>query len=612
MLQRLLQKTNLMQTKLSWVPGSIPKYSSFWFTLRRIIYLNSLRKNDLNQIFSLEKSFNIKIKNDLDEGMLPNSYILLILNCIGESPLAIKHSYMGCYPRWMREIFINEIAICSSCLAMGYHSNLFSLKNLISCPIHKIKLTYTCNHCNNYFKRKINGDTFKNPKSCSCGLLHYFSVDNARKPKISENELKALDPIALWLDNLSEYHKVDHRISFKSYRNLELRNNLNDLIFSYSQSLGVNYPEELVIKNQEVSFAKSVNITKANIRFSDDPYFINITSYFNKELLWGDIARIRSGEVYRSISRFFKRKFKININYWYHIFSKSSDPIEISRLIRDNKKAYIAFVYILWTSNTNRNYRWYSHEKNDYLIEGEPIIGHQVSRPPKCEEFHHFGQFLLGVWNSCAIMANDSIVNSVADWSRLEFTNIYFVETFYKYDGENIISKSIYLPRINADSILTSGYFNSLNSLESVRYTYEYLINKRCLTVKENKDIVVVDNLFEGKFIKSKNIYLTKYDSKVKVLIYWCKNKFYVKLFNNEIQSEASRIVDAIEIFKDYVSRFEVNLYESYSTVKIKRNSIGDDLPYLTNINSIKYKGGFWKNYAMLSLLAKMQYKKRY
>jgi hypothetical protein len=119
-------------TRLTWHAGSVLPYASLWHTVQRVCALNCLRSRELPNAAgrALGSRFLLDNRgNSVD--------VALLAKWIGETPEVFRWSHLGALPGWVRAVLVTpNPRVCLSCLAVGYHAALFSVRLLDVCPIH--------------------------------------------------------------------------------------------------------------------------------------------------------------------------------------------------------------------------------------------------------------------------------------------------------------------------------------------------------------------------------------------------------------------------------------------------------------------------------------------
>ena len=62
-----------------------------------------------------------------------------------------------------------KLRFCPACIKLGYHSPLYQLLDIVSCPIHMIPLKTTCPECERIIPYSLSSIVLAHPYSCDCG-----------------------------------------------------------------------------------------------------------------------------------------------------------------------------------------------------------------------------------------------------------------------------------------------------------------------------------------------------------------------------------------------------------------------------------------------------------
>lgn len=417
---------------LSWVPGTIADYASLWYTLNRVVVLNSLRASEIGDLFYEKRSDVPKGFTAETESFVPIEKLALLL---GEDPAVFRLSHRNSFPLWMRPFFYGVPGICLQCLQLGYHTDLFSLKLLEICPIHGCELRRTC-HCGAPFNYRITRIDCVAAGGCRCGRLGLFTSETCRVPSISKSETKFLDPIAEWLEGLANYDRITmfRRLggarSKIGYRQWDFPFS----IFGCSDALGLKYPLELLESGSNFNYQCTSYIRPALVKKEkrQQLYLFEWINWNHWEEQWGDNLRIRAGALYHSLSRYLRKHVVRNHVKWIRIFRDSADPIFIAKTINYDSEAYLAFAYILWLKVTNSEQMWPERKGMLYVRERGRINKSSVSKDPNWEESHHILELLWCIWCEALSRSQEARASGVADWSAIRLDGITLPETFLR------------------------------------------------------------------------------------------------------------------------------------------------------------------------------------
>lgn len=227
-------------TRFTWHPGSIFPYASLWHTILRVAALNRLWSADMPDWPTRPTPTG---KKRLTLHPLHNDFALIdtdaLAAALGENPSVFRWSHFGSLAPWLRNIVTPGFRLCAACIAHGYHSALFSLRLLDTCPIHGEPLADHCD-CGRPFFNKIDPRDFRRDGYCACFRQRFFTRESCRKPALDTDLTCALSPIADWLDKVSQIVRPSNWRG--GHHSADDPNGLVAL-FEWSMSLALAYPE---------------------------------------------------------------------------------------------------------------------------------------------------------------------------------------------------------------------------------------------------------------------------------------------------------------------------------------------------------------------------------
>jgi len=188
--QRLAAVTDT--PRLTWHRGSILPYASLWHTLHRACQLNGLRPRQFITLTAIrEHRWPRGLPCRIDRGRFAA--------VLGEPHEALRWSTLDDAPAWLQTaLFSSAARVCPLCLAAGYHTDLFALHYLQTCPIHAVPLRPECG-CGRPFLPTLSlPDGI--PGSCPCDRLRFFTPELCRRPRMTPAEMGGMNQLVSWLD----------------------------------------------------------------------------------------------------------------------------------------------------------------------------------------------------------------------------------------------------------------------------------------------------------------------------------------------------------------------------------------------------------------------------
>ncbi|MBG6082466.1 hypothetical protein IWX58_004153 [Rubrivivax gelatinosus] len=147
------------ERRYTWHRGSIQPYSSLWLIVLRFALLNrpkpSVLFEDLRGGKTNERMTGLRLDG---RGCWPDHEFIDLrgLSKKLREPLeAFRYSSIGDFPAGFHELFLPSLAICPVCMAEAFHTILFSLRGIVECPVHKVRLLRECARCGKVFKNRV-------------------------------------------------------------------------------------------------------------------------------------------------------------------------------------------------------------------------------------------------------------------------------------------------------------------------------------------------------------------------------------------------------------------------------------------------------------------------
>lgn len=207
-----MSRRQVSPARLTWHVGSVLPHASLWHTLRRVAALNSLRDLELfnrpvmraddvgpSRMRPIRALFNEHAHGTRSALALGN-----VASWLGEAPQLFRWSHLGELPASLRCLVSPAIRLCPACVAAGYHSALFSLVLLRRCPIHGCELVSTC-PTGHPLSDRIDGAVLQQPALCDCGRAAFFTRQTCRRPTMTADDTRALQPVVDWLNRIASF-----------------------------------------------------------------------------------------------------------------------------------------------------------------------------------------------------------------------------------------------------------------------------------------------------------------------------------------------------------------------------------------------------------------------
>jgi hypothetical protein len=295
--------------------------------------------NRVDLLFN-EPSFNV------DRAPAEAISIPLLAASLGEAGSAFAWSHLGLIPVSSRCLFHPFVRVCAACLAMGFHSALFSLKLLRSCPIHQRDFISTC-RCGRYFDPKIARQTRLIAGYCVCGRSAYFTRETCRRPTMDPQDTQALLPIVAWLAGLSTVSRPvpKHAGSRQAHEDKFLPS-----LTAWCNALGIAYPACLRMQNEAASFSHSETpLSRGTISHALQKRLHAVerrsTTKPRRFTLWRDDE---ATTVYRAMARHLRRHVTRGAERFAVGFMLRANPLEMARTMQTSRQAMVAFADLIF------------------------------------------------------------------------------------------------------------------------------------------------------------------------------------------------------------------------------------------------------------------------
>ena len=189
--------------RLTWHPGSVLPYASLWHTVQRVMSLNALRPKELlccarasDQVSATQRVNLLYNEAGANLSAAPIEALSMrsLAQALGEPEAVFTWAHLGRLPRSVRSFISPSIRVCRACLAAGYHSALYSLRLLQTCPIHGCELEDRCN-CGELFAGDQVVLHHMNTGYCRCGHMGFFTRRTCRRPTMRAEETAPISKV---------------------------------------------------------------------------------------------------------------------------------------------------------------------------------------------------------------------------------------------------------------------------------------------------------------------------------------------------------------------------------------------------------------------------------
>jgi hypothetical protein len=179
------EANKLTPTAFCWRPGAIAKYESLWSLLHKFATFNSADSLNIKRILADQGSkddayfrhWKWRGRADLRDfgGLNPAALAKVFQVSLETLSESVIPTYLR--PAETYQLSCEELRYCLVCLRKGFHSVMYQLLFLVTCPAHKEERLRTgCPKCGAKIPYQISVETFENPYCCSKCLDPFSSL----------------------------------------------------------------------------------------------------------------------------------------------------------------------------------------------------------------------------------------------------------------------------------------------------------------------------------------------------------------------------------------------------------------------------------------------------
>jgi hypothetical protein len=336
----------MTEGQLTWHAGSVLPYASLWHTVLRAVHLNALRTRELP--FSASGEWDRPHAIDLlfNEASIygqPSVCVPAFAQALGEPIEAFDWSHLGSLPQSLRCILLPTARICPECIALGYHSALYSLKPLPVCPIHHCAFLERCT-CGRPFSCVMKSNQLWDAAlGCPCGETHFFARETCRRPALDRAQTRPLQALARWLDRMATVSLP--RPTSKDARQVHSEL-FEDGLATWCRELGIHYPADLAGRDDPTIPAfrcawTSLDAVPATPARHASPLKTPPAS----SSVWRDTPEC---SVYRAFERHLRRHVTRHCAAITAEFLALPDPLSMAQKMKSSAQAQVAFAELLF------------------------------------------------------------------------------------------------------------------------------------------------------------------------------------------------------------------------------------------------------------------------
>lgn len=410
---------------LTWYKGTVLPYASLWSTLLRATWLNDLRKGDIYKLAQVED----KNINDIEARSGGSAEIVtLVADVLGENRSSFSSFCLKSQiPEWL---YLDHASArprcCPQCIRLGYHTWLMSIRLVVECPIHHVKLRRSCERCGGDLKMGLAGLAVRS-LGCRCGSKWGAIPYSMRQPTLAQEGINAWSEVAQWVHQAEKMHVNFGESRPDSTEQLALTER-------WCSDLGIPYP---------ACFEKSDyfwHSAKSSIEHWT-PYTAN-TSIKTKNVVGKCYEEFESSpqlSVYKAMSRHLRKQAKENLDQRVVEACQTKDPISLSRDFYQKTPVRDAFLEMLWTRRIETHaylWRWPRREVKDDNKYHVSIFESFFRKPQNFAytesvnyrhdtwlQYHYSALVCLLAWGEAIHQVEKSMDENWADWT---IKNIYW------------------------------------------------------------------------------------------------------------------------------------------------------------------------------------------
>lgn len=339
--------------RLTWHVGSILPFASLWHTVHRAATLNALRNRELPFAVGTDgggpwvRRADLLFNSPLASGQrIPGEALCIrtLAASLGESFAAFSWSHLGQLPQSCLCLFHPYLRLCPACLAGGYHSALYSLRPLESCPIHQCAFIERC-PCGRRVDSEAVLSTSFSAGHCACGRMAYFTREICRRPAMGLEATQNLLPIAAWLQGMAT---VSRPIPSDAGVRLAHDAAFMSSMSKWCEALDISCPANLQFWLSAFKFATCETPLPRSSSTRTTLWSSGIhvpQKKANRKLHWGDSE---ATTVYRAMTRHLRRHVARGTEPFAVDFMANPNPLEMASKMRDSRKAMVAFAELLF------------------------------------------------------------------------------------------------------------------------------------------------------------------------------------------------------------------------------------------------------------------------
>lgn len=406
--------------RLTWHRGSILPYASLWHTVHRVIALNDLVPTELSLCTTASSTHTPTATRTLHllRNENPQVDTAILAHWLGEPADAFRWSHLGKMPQWSACLFMPGMRICTQCVKSGYHSALHSLRLLDVCPIHHTPLVHKC-HCGRAFSERIKPADFVHAGSCVCGRMSYFTKETCRRPTLPAELTQAFEPVVSWLEQVATL--IRPKVSlFRDQRRWD--DAWLSLLPQWCEALDIVYPDIFerpppVARRVLLQFqgGKGIQRTIA-YPVANSPPLNSAASHVRwkrPERVEDDHAARPSIWVYRAMARHLRRHMAPDAYRWISRIQRSANPLHIAQLLRDSRKASMAFAMMLWSHEVETIHHSHVSSFNQGTQSGDRPL---TRANQNWLRYQVAGIALLAIWRDAMARTCATIRSGIARW----------------------------------------------------------------------------------------------------------------------------------------------------------------------------------------------------
>ena len=566
---------------LTWYAGSVLPFASLWHTVLRVAALNALRPRELpysaayvgttplTQFRAVDLLFN---EAEACRGDAVSTSTMA--QWLGEREEVFAWAHLGGLPRDNRFVLQASPRLCPQCIALGYHSALFSVRLLEACPIHGCELQSACS-CGRPLDARMTTAMLARTGNCPCGKVALMTPGTCRRPTMPKQDAELLGPVADWLQRLSRVgmprvhaNSVNSDIDARWLAHVRDWCDVHELGYP---ACFVDHPRQpgLRIVTTIGAVAKpspAADRRRARQRPTDAVDWPGEGNYWYEN---------PATAAYRGMLRYLRRHVTRGADRFANEFLGKPDPLRMARTMREFPVAKLAFAEMIWCLRLEPNVAWrrWPYRPIAQRPDGDRICridvalaspsldgqGNLVWPMYSWSEYQACRSMMLSHWREAQRLANDAVRTGIADWRPAPVEDDCRWSTAAVDGGIRFVSMEAQAAQDWALPLPDKARRKALYGERCVRRLQDIkdACSGPCLTRRGNGEWHVVESLPLARGRADRHRLLGVGSERPKFWLYEAAHGYVARACNVKVQAHADSPKEAIESLRQAMSRYQ-------------------------------------------------------